>query len=319
MDLQMQRAVLLKALMLVLHYEAEVDKSALEGEKAVSGKQPIKGSEWTRFNATPGKLVKGLPWFTRVVDKELKEHQSALPEGELWAQIRAFALGEPIPAPPDAPQGEVALPRVLDELQHWEERHRMHTLAEMGGCWFLFRLHSQADKSRPPVTVTVLSILPEAELRRRNTKWTEFTLFPPPDVVDEFGKQVVHEYRIKGICKPMGDHLHFLGLLDKVDANYPTALALQYPRGGTNPERKTQADGLMYVTNSKSKQISAPVFARYIEGSGTWDTDEYNKQKPILLARRGSHPPEDIADIFPPEEYERLRKETAKGTVFEAS
>lgn len=119
-------------------------------------------------------------------------------------------------------------------------------------------------------------------------------------------------------CKPTGDYLRFLGLLDKTDANCPTALALQYPRGGTNPERKVQADGLMYVTNSKSNRISAPVFARYIPGSGEWDTEAYNAHKPGLLAWRGSYAPEAITEIFPLEESERLLKETAKGTVFEA-
>jgi hypothetical protein len=307
-DITLQRALLLKALMEALQKGAGVARSKIEEE------QPDElRNQWTRANATPQTLARGLDGYAETVGRMLDEQVGLLPDTDLWRRIRAFALSGTDAAPP--PSGPVVepMPAALAELRHWVEGDaRPHTLAEVAGCWYLFRLSSQTDPDKPEVTVSVLNIRPEAILRENGAKWTEFALFLHPERKGE------NSYRVNGICTPSGDHLHFLGLLDKRSSYYPSAMSFRYSPGGRLPVRQHNIDGLMFVTNSHGHQISAPVFARYAPHSDGWLREDYQTNRATMLQRLGSHPISELEDIFPADEYKRLIDKTAEGLIFEA-
>lgn len=304
LDPSVQRAILLKAIM-----EALQKTRGLTQADFYRGKPERLHGPWHRFNAASDTLKAGVDTYTTTVSAMLEEHADALPDDPLWNDIIAFALGRTSALS----AADTRVPLALDKLTMWRApADREHTLSEMGGLWYLFRLSSRSDPKTPEVTVSVLNIRPQSYYAEKESAWTEFVLYLHPNRTRD---PII---RVEGICYQYSVQLHFLGLLDSQNSALPTAMVLHYNKGGRLPERRDRTEGLLFVTNSHSQQVSAPVEAVWIPESDIWGPEQYKVEKDKFLARLGSFPQDKVADIFPADAYQALIKRSREALVFEA-
>lgn len=303
MDRDVQRAILLKALMMALHKTAGIEQQAFTDDK----KQHLKGA-WFRFNASTDTLKLGTGDYAKTLQDLLAQHGDSLPDDPLWAQIVDFAVHDRVPDAPEAP-----IPDSLAPLRHWgRNTNRDHTLSELGGLWWVFRLSTKSNApDEREVTVSLLNIPPRRAYEDDEGEWINFSLFLHPPGEDDF------HYRVDGICYPQHLHLHFIGLLDRTGSALPTAMSLHYDPGGRYPQRRARSTGLLFVTNSHSQQVSAPVVAIHIPGSDHWDKEAYLTNRVELLRRLGSFPQAAISDICSRPTYDTLLERSESYLVFE--
>jgi hypothetical protein len=265
---------------------------------------------FVRFNAAQDTLIAHLPHYVDEVGKRIDEDRSALPQGPLWDEIIAFALGRLSPSPSPGPQ----IPGALESLAKWKNpEDRDHTLAEMGGLWYIYRLSSGSQGDNPELTVSLLNIRPHNFYRKKPSEWTEFALYLHPS---RPGDPVM---RVEGICYQYAAQLHFVGLLDSSGSALPTAMVLHYTKGGRYPERRYQTDGLLFVTNSHNQQISAPIEAVWIPGSHAWTDEEYEAGKQEARQKLGPFSHDEVRDLLPEAKYRSLITRSRDAMVFEAT
>jgi len=258
LDEDVQRAILLKAIMEALSKSSGM----MQAEYHDDLDNDIKVA-FTRYNARPEILRKGLSAYIPKVRDQLATHGKALPTDGLWKAVVDFALDGVSPEPT-----EERLPAALSSLDLWSKKHwRDRTLAEMGGSWWVFRPATKRGTDDREVTVSFLNIRPSHFYDRQPSEWMEFALFiPPKEDHDPHPK-------IEGICLPHADQLHFLGLLDRTPQySLPATMVLHYVSGGqkTGVRHRVKTNGLVYVTNKEGKQVGAPITAFFIEGSQHW-------------------------------------------------
>ncbi len=303
MDREVQRAILQKALMMALHETVGIEQATLSADKPEKLRGP-----WFRFNASADTLKRGADIYARTLQSLLAKHGDGLPDDALWTQIVEFAVNDRSPEALGTP-----IPDNLAPLRHWgQNTNRDHTLSELAGMWWVFRLSTKANAPEErEVTVSLLNIPPNASYRGDDGEWINFSLFLHPPGEDDF------HYRVDGVCYPQHLHLHFIGLLDRTGSALPTAMSLHYDPGGRYPQRRTRSTGLLFVTNSHSQQVSAPVVALHVQGSDRWDEKAYLKNREELLRRLGSFPQAEIADICGRSNYDTLLEPSKSYLVFE--
>lgn len=307
MDEEIQRAILLKALMLIAGQQG-IALQEFEKDKARELGRPF-----TQFNATRQTLREGVEPYANTVRQMLlcDSGRLQLPAGPLWEQIRAFALGEPV-------EENLTLPRSLRDLQHWrpdKPSTRKNITSDMGGCWWIFRLTSKGGSDRQ-VTASLLNIRPEFYYETSPSKCIEFTLAWQGGNGESFVDQP--PLTVHGICHHHNNQLHFLGILDKLSAPLPTAMVLHYEDGSTRRTHRRNSEGVLFTTSSHRVQISCPVVAVYIDGSADWRGDEYDEKRAALKPWLGSHDADKLAEILPPRAYEHLIRRSREEMVYES-
>jgi hypothetical protein len=304
MDSRAQRAILLKALMEALNKTRSVQQADFrnEDDKRVGG-------HFSRFNATEASLSQGLDPYLKMVKARFDGDPTALPSDPIWALVRDYVYGEAGDG-----HGAAPVPPALFGIEGWNQAQRRGLyLREMGGCWFIFRLSTDATLDDPEVAVALLSIRTQGWYTGDNNPWTEFIL-----IVHQEGDGNPRG-RIEGVCMQYHTHLHFVGLLDRETSPIPTAMALRYEPGGSkNYMRREATDGLIFGANSHGRQISAPIDAIFVKGSDSWANDDYRLRRAEYEKRISTHHYKDIADILPKDRFEALVQRTRDSLVFQA-
>ena len=301
---EVQRAILLKAVMEALQKANGVHQSTLIGDKP----EELRRRFWA-FNANRDALAEGLAPYAATVAQDTAAEIEALSADPLWKQIIDFAVHGN-----RRDVGSNQIPQPLAPLRQWTSFHeRKPTLAEMGGCWWLFRLSStKLNPDSPEVTVSLLNIRPEAYYESNGGAWMEYALFFHSDIEGDDGA------RVDGICYHDNLQLYFLGFLEDRSRPLPTTMVLRYRMGGSRQiTHRVATKVLLFVTNSQSRQISAPVVAVYIPKSDEWFGDKYQHEKSERLKRLGSHAHNKVSDILPIKDYQDL-VERGRELIFDA-
>jgi hypothetical protein len=304
METSVQRAILLKALMEALQKTTGVKQADFR-----NGKPDDLQGHFTRFDANPHTLSKGLPHYLEQVRGLLDAHPGTLPVDPIWEMVRDYVYGDAASVQRAAP-----IPPALSGFARWNQSHRRsHYLQELGGCWFIFRLSSKTDIEDPEIAVALLNLRTLGWYQDRHNPWTEFTLFVHQEGAgDPTG-------RIDGICMQYHTNMHFVGLLDREESPLPTALALHYEPGGSRSLKRREAtEGLIFGANSHGRQVSAPIVALHISESDCWDTGEYTAKRAPFEARIKTHKYADVRDILPEDQFEALKRRTQESLVFQA-
>lgn len=265
---------------------------------------------WWRYNAPRDLLRDGMPEYVRRVGEVLEQNPQPLFEDPLWERILQFALYD------NGDESPTTLPGALSRLQNWRvngagragsERHDV--TRDMAGCWYVFRLTSKRTEERE-VTVSLLNILPEVYYEDFPSHSIEFSLTSRAEGDDPLVK-------VNGVCRHHVDQLHFIGVLAKRSAE-PTAMALHYEDGDVRDGHRKSSKGVLFTTNSKRKQIAAPVVAVFIEGSDKWRGTDYDARKADLLERLGHFEATELSEIMPDWVYPHLLERSQKEMVYES-